>query len=1078
MKLIKKRNLLFLLFALVMASGWSQEKTITGLVTDEEGIPLPGVNILVQGTTTGTQSDFDGNYSISASEGQTLIFTYVGQRTVRINVGPGNTLNVQMEEDAQALEEVVVVAQNIKREAGSLGYAVSDVGSEQIEDRAQGDIGRILQGKAAGVNITATNGVSGSGTNFIIRGYTSISGSNQPLFIVDGVPFDGGANEQNDFFDSAGESSRFLDLDPNAIENVKVLKGLSATVLYGERGRNGVVLITTKGGSSKNTAKKLEVSVNTSYFVSNAILPNFQKQYGGGFHQAFGFFFSNWGPDFADQREFPYGANFRGIAPDGTVLVRHPFDAINDNSLTAEFQDLAASNYRYQNYNSVQEFFRTGGVSTNSINLRGSTENVTYNVNLGHLEDKGFTPGNKVIRNNFGIGGSAKLSNNITVSGTLNYANTDYRTPPISASAGSGTVGDGSSVFGDVMYTPRGVDLFGLPFQTSTGRSIYYRSGNDIQNPRWTLANAKTTQNTERVYGNLSFNYQIAESLGLSYQLGLDTYTELSSYGQNRGGVDGDPNGIFRTTTVKNKIWNHTVNLTYNKDLTEDFSLQAILGAQSRNDSFDRDGVESTQQLAFGVLRHFNFVNHATVNSFTGEEIALQARENQVGIYSDITLGYKDGLFLNLAARNDWSSTLERDNYSIFYPAASLSFIPTKFIDGMVSDNFLSSLKMRIGYGTSAGFPDPYGTRNQLSLTSRAVVNQTGNVLSGNSVANRLGNPDLKAETVSEIEAGIDAQFFRNRLSLNVSVYKKTADDLITDQNLDPASGFTVTRINSGSLETKGIEIDFDFTPVRTDNFRWNLAGNFFADESLVTSLPEGTDQIVLTSSIDGRPANYAIEGQPFGVLQGRATIKDDAGNRVVGGDGLYLVGNDIEIIGDPNPDWNAGITSTFSYKGLTLSANMLYRHGGDIFSQTAATLLGRGTVAVSGIDREATYILPGVLENGEPNNIQVTATNVGFDTIGFSAGNDLQIYDGSTLRLNELSIGYAMPQKWLDKTPFGKLSFTLSGNNLWYKAFNFPEDVRFDTNTLSTGVGNGQGIDFITGPSSRRYGLSVNATF
>lgn len=1078
MKLIKKRNLLFLLFALIVTCSWSQKKTITGLVTDPDGFALPGVNIVVQGTTNGTQTDFDGNYSIDASQGSTLVFSYIGQKTKEILVETSSVINVQLEQDAQALEEVVVVAQNIKREAGSLGYAVSDVGSEQIEDRAQGDIGRILQGKAAGVNITATNGVSGSGTNFIIRGYTSISGSNQPLFIVDGVPFDGGANEQSDFFDSAGESSRFLDLDPNAIENVKVLKGLSATVLYGERGRNGVVLITTKGGSSKATAEKLEVTVNSSYFISDAILPKFQKQYGGGFHQAFGFFFSNWGPDFADQRQFPYGSNFRGIAEDGTVLVRHPFDAINDKTLTAEFQDLAASDYRYQNYNSVQQFFRTGGVSTNSVNLRGSSENATYNVNLGHLEDKGFTPGNKVIRNNFGIGGSANLSNNITVSGTLNYANTDYRTPPISASAGSGTVGDGSSVFGDIMYTPRGVDLFGLPFQTSTGRSIYYRSGNDIQNPRWTLANAKTTQNTERIYGNLSFNYKIAENLGLSYQLGLDTYTELGTYGQNKGGVDGDPNGIFRTTTVKNKIWNHTINLTYDKDLSEDFSIQTILGAQSRNDTFDRDGVESTQQLAFGVLRHFNFVNHATVNSFTGDEIALQSVENQVGIYSDFTLGYKNGLFLNLAARNDWSSTLERDNYSIFYPAASLSFIPTKFIEGMVSDNFLNSLKMRVGYGTSAGFPDVYGTRNQLSLTSRALVNQGGTVLSSNSVANRLGNPNLKAETVSEIEAGIDAQFFRNRLSLNVSVYKKTSEDLITDQNLDPGTGFTVTRINAGSLETKGVEVDFDFTPISTDSFRWNLSGNFFADESLITSLPEGTDQIVLTSFIAGRPANYAIQGQPFGVLQGRATLKDAAGNRIVGGDGLYLVGNDIEIIGDPNPDWNAGLTTSFSYKGLTLSANMLYRHGGDIFSQTAATLLGRGTVAVAGVDREATYVLPGVLENGEPNTIQVTASNVGFDTIGFSAGNDLQIYDGSTLRLNEISIGYAMPKKWLDKTPFGKLSFTLSGNNIWYKAFNFPEDVRFDTNTLSTGVGNGQGIDYITGPSSRRYGLSINATF
>ncbi len=1074
----KLNGILTLLLAFVVHLSYAQDKTITGTVTDQDGLPLPGASIVVKGTSNGTQTDFDGNYTINAQSGNVLTFSYVGQRTKEITVGADSTINVQLEQDAQALEEVVVVAQNIKREAGSLGYAVSDVGGDQIEEKAQGDIGRILQGKAAGVNITATNGVSGSGTNFIIRGYTSLSGSNQPLFIVDGVPFDGGANEQSDFFDSAGESSRFLDLDPNSIENVKVLKGLSATVLYGERGRNGVVLISTKSGSKKPTAEKLEVTASSSYFISEAVLPKFQTQYGGGFHQSFGFFFSNWGPDFADQRSFPYGSNFRGLDTDGTVLVRHPFDAINDKTLTASFQDLAASNYRYQNYNSVQEFFRTGSVSTNSVNFRGATANATYNVNLGHLEDKGFIPGNKVIRNNISIGGSANLTNKLRVSGTLNYSNTDYRTPPISASAGSGTVGDGSSVFGDVLYTPRGVDLFGLPFQTPDGRSIYYRSGNDIQNPRWTLANAKTTQNTERIFGNLSFGYDLAKNLNITYQLGLDTYTEFGTYGQNKGGVDGNPNGIFRSTTTKNKIWNHTVNLNYNKDFTENLNLQVVLGGQSRNDTFLRDGVESTQQLSFGILEHFNFVNHSTVNSFNDQNIGRKQLENQTGIYADVTLGYKRGLYLNLAARNDWSSTLETDNYSIFYPAASLSFIPTQFIEGMISDNFLSSLKMRVGYGTSAGFPNPYGTRNTLSLTSRGFVTPGSSVVSTNAVSNRLGNPDLQAETVSEIEAGLDAQFFRNRLSLNVSVYKKTAEDLITDQQLDPASGFTVTRINAGSLETKGIELDFDVTPIRTDNFSWNLAGNFFADESVITSLPPGTDQIVLTSSIGGRPANYAVVGQPYGVLQGRATVRDASGQRVVQANGEYAVGNDIEIIGDPNPDWNAGLTTTFRYKGFTLAANVLYRHGGDIFSQTAATLLGRGTVAVQGIDREATYILPGVLEDGSPNNIQVTATTLGFNTIGFSAGNDLQIYDGTTIRLNEVSLGYDMPSKFLEKTPFGKISFTLSGNNIWYKAVNFPVDVRFDTNTLSTGVGNGQGIDFITGPSSRRYGLSVKATF
>jgi len=300
---------------------------------------------------------------------------------------------------------------------------------------------------------------------------------------------------------------------------------------------------------------------------------------------------------------------------------------------------------------------------------------------------------------------------------------------------------------------------------------------------------------------------------------------------------------------------------------------------------------------------------------------------------------------------------------------------------------------------------------------------------------------------------------------------------LITDQNLDPSSGFTVTRINAGSLESKGIEVDFDFTPVRTDNFSWNLAGNFFADESEITSLPAGTDQIAVTNFVIGSAANYAIVGQPFGVLQGSAVVRNDQGELVVGDDGLYLDSGEVSILGDPNPDWNAGLTTTFTYKAFSLSANLLYRHGGDIFSQTIGSTLGRGTVGF-GIDRSASYVLPGVKQDGSPNTTQITASNLGFDTIGFADFEEFLIYDGTTIRLNEISLSYNMPSKFLDKTPFGQLSFTVSGNNIWYDAVNTPDDVRFDTNTLSTGVGNGQGIDYITGPSSRRYGFSVKATF
>ncbi len=1072
---------LLMLFLLGTSWAYAQEKTVSGTITDSFGVPLPGVNIVIKGTTTGVQSDFDGNYLIQVSEGQTLVFSYLGQQTVELLVGASSTMNLQMEEDTQALEEVVVTAQGIVREKRSLGYAVTTVESDLVESRPEADIARVLNGKVAGVNITANNGLSGSGTNIIIRGYSSATQSNQPLFIVDGVPFDSGTNTQTDFLDGNTESSRFLDIDPNTIESVSVLKGLSATVLYGNRGRNGVILITTKNSVSGETALKNEISVTQSIFASKAILPRYQNNYGGGFHQGFGYFFSNWGPRFdrTDDDGIANAAQFLSDGPGGVAILRHPHNFIADPTLIAGFEDLLDDPYPYQPYNGVEEFFRTGYVSSTSINVRGGSEKVNFNANYGRTNDVGVTPGNDVLRNNFSLGGSAKLSNNFTVSGVFNFIRTGYKSPPNAVSTGSGAAFLGGAIFGDLLYTPRSVDLTNLPFQAADGRSVYYRSGNDIQNPYWTVANSKTTQDTDRFLGNMSATYQMNDWLGLTYRMGLDTYTELNSYGQNRGGVDGPVLGILRTSSVRNTIWNHDVILTANKDLNEDLNLNVTLGLNSRRDIFQQDGLESQGQLVFGVLEHFNFTTPSSTNSFSGTAINQDFEENLVGVYLDATLGYKDFLYLNVVGRNDWSSTLERENNSLFYPGASVSFVPTSAFENMQSD-VLNYMKLRFGYGSSAGFPTPFNTRDVLTLGARNLVDLNGTVISGNTVNDALGNQDLKPERVEELEIGIDTRLF-NRLNLNVSLFDKTTTDLITDRTLDSSTGFLSTFVNIGEIQSQGVEVDYDLVILRggEDKFGFNLAGNFTAIETTVTDLAEGTNNILLTDAIAGEAANYAVEGRPFGVFLGTTFLKDANGNRIVGNNGLYLVDNNISEIGDPNPDWTTALIPTFTYKGFSLSANVQYRHGGDIYSVTSAALIGRGTVdADNPIDREANYVLPGVLQDGTPNNIAISSTEFGFNTFFGGDINELSVFDGTTIRVQEASLGYSLSKQMLEKTPFGSLSFTLSGFNLWYKAINFEKNLRYDTNASSTGVGNGQGIDFITGPSTRRYGLTIRASF
>lgn len=592
----KLNGILTLLLALVVHLSFAQQKTITGTVTDQDGLPLPGVNIVVEGTTTGTQTDFDGNYSINGSAGQSLLFTYIGQKTERRTIGAGNSVNVQLQEDAQALEEVVVTAQGITREKKSLGYAVSSVGAESLEARGDGDVARVLSGKASGVTITSAGGMAGSATNVVVRGLSSFSGSNQALFIVDGVPFSSDTNAGN-FIDGNTGSSRFLDLDPNNIANIEVLKGLAAATLYGTQGKNGVILVTTKAGASKTGQKKTEITVNQSYFVNEmASLPDYQNQYGIGFDQAFGWFFSNWGPSF--DRDGPAGwAGQTAIDANGTL--EHPYSSTSLASTRNAFPELQGGRYDWRPYNSVGEFFKPGGTSSTSVNINGSSEDgkTTYNVNMGYLDDDSFVPGNSLQRANISVGGRSKLSNKFTVSATMNYSRTDYRTPPIAASRGNGAFGDGLSLFGHLFFTPRAVDLMGLPFQNPiTGGSVYYRNGNDIINPRWVVANAQNSQLTNRFFWNASLQYDISDNLNVLYRAGLDFYNERNQNYSNRGGVSSsrDIFGFLDTSDNNNTIWDHYLALNGNYDLSEKLGLSFNVGATTRSTTFDRLGTAST----------------------------------------------------------------------------------------------------------------------------------------------------------------------------------------------------------------------------------------------------------------------------------------------------------------------------------------------------------------------------------------------------------------------------------------------------------------------------------------------------
>ena len=1055
---MRKLTLLLLGICFLFARQSLAQNNVTGQVTDVNGLPVPGASIKIKNSKVGTTAGTDGTFKISAPSNATLIISGVGFETKEVPVGGSSVVNTSLKLIDQSLSEVVVTALGIKREKKALGYAVATVGKESLELRPEGDIARVLNGKAPGLNVLNTSGLSGSGTNINIRGISTITGNSQPLFIVDGVPFDASTNAQSDFTYGHQTSSRFLDLDPNNVENISILKGLSATTLYGEQGRNGVILITTKNGSTQKTRSKNEVSVSQSVFATKAILPEYNQSYGGGFDLSLGLlFFSNWGAKFTNP----------------PVQVAHPYDK---SWLNTAFPEYKGALYDYKFHNSVHDFFRTGIMSNTSINIAGSTPTVNYNVNYSYTDDKGYLPGNGLFKNAIGMGGTAKLTNKITISGTVNYVATDVKSPPTSNSYGNNAVN--TSVFGNVMYTPTAIDLMNLPYESPLDHStVYYRNGNDIQNPRWTLANSFTNDNVKRVYGQMSARYDIVKGLGLTYRVGYDSYSEYQDYSQNKGGVS-TPKGIFRESNGTSTIWDQSLLLNYNHNLSKDFTLSVDAGANSRKYDYSQTGMTSTEQLVYGIFNHENFVSHSPYSENGVSSLNYISDRLEKGIFAQGQLGYRDFTYLTVGGRNSWTSTVEDKNRSIFYPSVSLSFLPTAAFEGLKGNDVVNYLKLRVGYSTSANFPDPYRTRPYLYTATRVFLTNTGQSVNVNAISSRLANPDLRPELLKETEAGLEAKLFKNLISLDFTVYQRVANDQILNRALDPASGYVTQQINAGKVTNKGIEVALGITPVANKDWRWQLDGLFSMNRSKVSDIPEDQKSVLIAGY--SNEGTFAINGQPLGVVMASAFQKDPkTGERVVGSDGNYIAANDIAIIADPNPKYKLTGISTLGYKGFSFRMQWDYTHGGTMFSGTAGALLGRGVTKDTEFDRAGAVILPGVGEDGQPNKVQLSATGAYYNnSITNGAPDEGAVFDQTCIRLREASLSYSVPAKLLGKLPIGSLSLSISGNNLWYYAPNFPKYIHFDPEASGLGVGNGRGLEFLTGPSARRMGASLRVTF
>ena len=1114
--------LLTLLLALCAGTVWAQNRAVSGRVTDSgDGSPLPGVSVAVKGTTTGTTSDANGKYTLgSVPDNATLVFSFIGFTSQERAVGGQSAIDIKLISDVKALQEVVVTAIGIQRDKKALGYAVSTVKGEDLQQRSESDPIRGLTAKVPGVNIVSGGGAPGQATKINIRGNSSLTGNTQPLFVVDGIPFDNSTNGggPGDFASNTAISNRAYDIDPNNIASMTVLKGAAAAALYGSRATNGVVVITTKSGS-KNLKKGMEVNYASSYSNEKiSSVPDYQDKYTQGSNQNYnGGFIGNWGaafPDYVDQLNEQLGVKYYtktySLFRNGPNKGKPFQDGFAENPLALRnanfcqlYPDLCDADgnglpYEIKAHDNIGGFFKTGHLIENSVNISSTGEKTSLNAGVSRMTNQGIVENLKSSRTTLNFGGSATLANNLTINGGVQYINTTQDSPPLGAGfyTDYGGFGNEGSIYGRLYYLPRNFDLNGLPFEDPvTGNNLFYRP---LDNPRWSTKYSRFNSNVNRAVGNLALSYNVTPWLNLMLKGGVNTYAEKRKNTTRKGGV-AIPLGAITTTDLTYTEQDYNFIATANKSLGENFDLVALLGVNANERVRNRKDVRGVNIIQPGFDYTATQLDY-TFNS-TGYPSYRETRR-LLGFFGDVSMSYKKTYFLGLVARNDNASTLPKNNRSYFYSGANASVVFTDALN--IPANILNFGKVRLAYTKVGREADPYQLNTTYSL-GPAYTNFAGGTFFNASLGNTLNNPNLKPESTVEFEAGTELQFFQNRINLDFTYFDRNSFDQVVTRTIAGSSGFSNQVINSGQIRNSGIEIGLNVVPVRLANgFEWNSFFAFTRIRSVIVDDGVGGGGVDEKGNVNGgiflggtglvTLGTMHVTGQPYGMIFGTKNARDANGNLLINeGTGLPFQLPKSQLIGNPQPDFTLGWTNSFSWKGFTVSALLDWRQGGQMFSSTAGSLLLRGQLKVSEDNREGVKIVPGVYGNtstfepilggdGQPikNTTGVTAFDYTFtDGFGAYGQNEVNVYDVTTIRLREATLGYSLPKTLLSKTPFGAVRLSLSGRNLWFRAPNMLKGLNFDPEVLGTFPdSNIQGFDLGATPSTRRYGVNLSLTF
>lgn len=1051
-----------------MQVAFAQDRQITGTVSESNGAAIPGASVLVKGTTVGTITDFDGKYMIKVpADATVLVYSFVGMETKEVNIGDKTNINVVLDQENIGLNEVVVTAMGIERSSKSLSYAVSNVGGEETQQKSEPDLLKSLQGKVAGVQIQASTGTPGAATRITIRGNSSFLGNNQPLIVVDGIPYSNDQyNTSNQLTSGAAYSSGLSTIDPNNIESIQVLKGAAAAALYGSRAANGVLLIKTKSGSA-SSKKGMEVTLTSSLsFEQISNLPDYQNTYGNGFNWLEANSNGSWGPKFSTIDSIPLWPDWAAAFPDMPRNV--PYEA---------------------HPNNVKDLFETGVVSENSISINGGTGSSSLNITASYLDHKGFIPHSKYNKGSIAIGGSTKLENGLKASGSFSYSKSQQEGPLLGAN-NAADAGAATS-FARTMFLGRTWDM-SLPYEHPvTGESLFPIGG--VNNPLWSWAHDGLEADVDRILATMDLSYDVFDWLNVKYKIGVNTYNDRRKQVTDIGSIAYNGDGSVIDEKIYSSEIESNLSMTITKRISDDLNVRAVLGHNVNQYTRDRQATFGRTLVSPDI---FDIDNCQNVIPNGG----TYYRTRLWGIYGDISIEFKDYLFVNLTGRNDWSSTLPESEKSFFYPSVSTSFI---FTDAFgIKNDILSSGKIRVSWAKVANSAGAYSLDNTFSINLGNLSNIVGaqrdldfpfkglSTASWSAIAN---DPNLKPEFTTEYEIGTMLDFLNGKINLDLTYYNRSSTDQIVNISLPNSTGYQQLITNAGELQNQGIEIGLSLTPVSLANgFTWDIYTTFTRNISEVIELPTGVERINVRNLYTNGITPVIEKGEPYGILRGSVVDRDDEGNLLIDpANGELIRATDLTKVGDPNPDFLLGITNTFSWKGITLSTVFDYKHRGDLYSVTVNSLLGRG-VTKDTEDRDHAWIIPGVYgdpnthevildENGQKieNSVRMTTNDLWFgETFAMNGADEWSVYDATVIRLREISLSYALPKKLFDKIPIGSASISLTGRNLWFWAPHFPEYSNFDPEVNSFGATNTQGLEYTAAPSQRRYGINLKLTF